>query len=188
MLKICEAHHIRQEVPRPLQQLISLVSRQTLKTRFQNNRKGKGPKSRNVRSSVCLPLLPLPPSLTSSPSQVDSGGCDSSLASPIGPLHPSPLDSSPRPLPSSSSSSTTSNGREEVVFPTDVAHSWLCNNTLLCLHDAYQPDNMAAFQHQWRRGRVSSPSQTPLACSPVTNPPQCTTHLPHETRLLRLGC
>ena len=53
MLKICEAHNIRQEVPRPLQQLISLISRQALQSRFQNDRKGKGCRSRGGKPSVC---------------------------------------------------------------------------------------------------------------------------------------
>lgn len=53
MLKICEAHHIRLEIPRPIQQLISLISRQTLQSRFQNDRKGKGSRSRTGKSSVC---------------------------------------------------------------------------------------------------------------------------------------
>ena len=53
MLKICESHHIRQEVPRPLQQLISLISRQTPQSRFQNERKSKGSRTRPSKASVC---------------------------------------------------------------------------------------------------------------------------------------
>jgi hypothetical protein len=54
MLKVCETHHIRQEVPRPLQTMIDLISRQTPQSRFHNSRKGKGSKHRSGRPSVCL--------------------------------------------------------------------------------------------------------------------------------------
>ena len=53
MLKVCETHHIKQEVPRPLQTMINLISRQTPQSRFHNSRKGKGSKHGSGRPSVC---------------------------------------------------------------------------------------------------------------------------------------
>ena len=85
------------------------------------------------------------------PSQMELGGSESSLTSPLGSLQSSPLGSSPLPPLTSSSHP---NGTEQAVFPSTVPHSWLCDGTLLCLHDPVREDNMAAFQHQWRRGAV----------------------------------
>ena len=121
-----------------------------------------------VGCAIMPPLSPTPSHLPLSPlpSQMEPGGSESSLASPLGSLQSSPLDSSPLTLPTS-----CANGREDTMFPASVPHSWLCDGTLLCLHDASREDNMAAFQHQWRRGLVLTHSLTHSLTHPLTHTP-----------------
>ena len=108
-----------------------------------------------ITISIQAPSLSLPLSLSSQIADT-TGSYESSILSPHGSLQSSPLDTSP--LATIPPSSCNGGGRIEeegdVVFPANVSHSWLCNDTLLCLHDSSQPENMAAFQHHWRRGSV----------------------------------
>ena len=82
------------------------------------------------------------------------------------PSYPSINDMSTLELPHS-----CSNGNDDQfeIPPINAPHTWLCDDTLLCLLDVRHEQNMPAFQERWMRGQVRPHSR--LSCPKIITCP-----------------